>query len=267
MEGAEPEENVPDVQQQPAVEQSKSEAEPSAPEETAVPEQKAETSTQDEKAETGELSKDSLEGVQKENRKLRAKYKKMKKEIEELKSTKESLETELLELKEKTNAQAETIKTLEEKLQKCESESGSSSVSDIKEKAKQTDGLKVQADYLTRQVLQTQESETYLRQRLAEALEAQEESERKMKDLQVRLKRFIKDDQTKDERIMKMEQELKDITQQVEELEKYVDADQVQRIRKEAGSSISSMNGRGSNLSQMSKLDDSPTKSKVCTIL
>lgn len=44
-------------------------------------------------------------------------------------------------------------------------------------------------------------------------------AERKVKDLQLRLKRFAKDDQIKDEKIFQMEREVKELSDHIKKLE------------------------------------------------
>ena len=46
-----------------------------------------------------------------------------------------------------------------------------------------------------------------------------ESAERKVKDLQLRLKRFAKDDQLKDEKIMQMEKEFRELSEHSRKLE------------------------------------------------
>ncbi|XP_006814795.1 uncharacterized protein LOC102802738 [Saccoglossus kowalevskii] len=204
--------------------------------------------------------------LKKKYSKLKKKYDQSKKEFDTLKEKHSMVQSELEAQSGKITDLNVTIQRLKEQIDGGASKS--SSGTDLREKAKQTDGLQIQAEFLTRQVVDTRENERYLREQVSEAMEAREESERKMKDLQVRLKRFIKDDQTKDERILRMELELKEITQQVDELEKYVDQEQLKRIR--SGSPVSN-GGQKSTTSEKSKeLSEKPSssqQSKSCEIL
>ena len=66
-----------------------------------------------------------------------------------------------------------------------------------------------------------------------------EAAERKVKDLQLRLKRFVKDDKAKDERILLMEKELKDLNDKLTLFSDIVDANsnratRAQDVRNEA---------------------------------
>ena len=93
-------------------------------------------------------------------------------------------------------------------------------------------------DYLTRQVKEGKESEQYLKQKLEQKDHELEAAERKVKDLQLRLKRFVKDDKAKDERILLMEKELKDLNEKLNILSEMVDlnsntATRVQDVRNE----------------------------------
>ena len=67
------------------------------------------------------------------------------------------------------------------------------------------------------------ESEQYLKQKLEQKDHELEASERKVKDLQLRLKRFVKDDKAKDDRILLMEKELKDLNDKLSTLSEMVD--------------------------------------------
>ena len=78
-------------------------------------------------------------------------------------------------------------------------------------------------DYLTRQVKEGRESEQYLKQKLEQKDHELETAERKVKDLQLRLKRFVKDDKAKDERILLMEKELRELTDKLNLLSEMVD--------------------------------------------
>ena len=67
------------------------------------------------------------------------------------------------------------------------------------------------------------ESELYLRQKLEQKDHELETAERKVNDLQLRLKRFVKDDKAKDERILLMERELRDLNDKFSSLSEMVD--------------------------------------------
>lgn len=67
------------------------------------------------------------------------------------------------------------------------------------------------------------ESELYVKQKLEQKEHDLIAAERKVKDLQLRLKRFVKDDRAKDERILRMEKELKDLTEKLSSLSEMVD--------------------------------------------
>eukprot|EP00057_Strongylocentrotus_purpuratus_P015598 XP_011670072.1 PREDICTED: FK506-binding protein 5 [Strongylocentrotus purpuratus] len=98
------------------------------------------------------------------------------------------------------------------------------------------EGMKVQADYLARELSQTQDTEKYLREKLAEVLQEKEDSERRVKDMQLRLKRFAKDDQAKDARLAKMQKELREITHEVQILENMLDADTLRSVQEQRAS-------------------------------
>ena len=63
------------------------------------------------------------------------------------------------------------------------------------------------------------DSDSYLKQKLVETERELDTAERKVKDLQLRLKRFAKDDQLKDEKISQMEKESKEMSDHVKKLE------------------------------------------------
>lgn len=75
-----------------------------------------------------------------------------------------------------------------------------------------------------------------------------------MKDLQLRLKRFVKDDQTKDERIAQMEKEKRDLTESLNKLEQLVAET---RTDAQNNNEANATGGRGG----------SSEKSSVCVIL
>lgn len=146
------------------------------------------------------------------------------------------------------------------------------------DKLKQRDGYMVQADFLARELSQTQDAEKFLKEKVAELLEEKEESEKKVRDLQLRLKRFSKDDKVKDERIAKMESELKEITEEVQELETYLDEETKVKIRAKRsstrGSTVSAGNSH-TKVTDMNKMntnrshrDPEPVqRSRTCTII
>lgn len=63
------------------------------------------------------------------------------------------------------------------------------------------------------------DSDSYLKQKLGETERELDAAERKVKDLQLRLKRFAKDDQVKDEKIFQMEREVKELSDHIKKLE------------------------------------------------
>jgi len=63
------------------------------------------------------------------------------------------------------------------------------------------------------------DSDSYLKQKLGETERELDAAERKVKDLQLRLKRFAKDDQIKDEKIFQMEREVKELSDHIKKLE------------------------------------------------
>lgn len=65
--------------------------------------------------------------------------------------------------------------------------------------------------------------DSYLKQKLAETERELDTAERKVKDLQLRLKRFAKDDQIKDEKIFQMEKEVKELSEHIKKLERSVE--------------------------------------------
>ena len=67
------------------------------------------------------------------------------------------------------------------------------------------------------------DSDSYLKQKLAETERELDTAERKVKDLQLRLKRFAKDDQIKDEKIFQMEKEVKELSEHIKKLEHSVE--------------------------------------------
>ena len=71
-----------------------------------------------------------------------------------------------------------------------------------------------------------QEKEIYLEEKLTETSRDLEVAERKVKDLQLRLKRFVKDDEAKDQKMRQMEKEYKDLADQMHRIEESLDSKQ-----------------------------------------
>ncbi|XP_030856045.1 probable serine/threonine-protein kinase kinX [Strongylocentrotus purpuratus] len=129
------------------------------------------------------------------------------------------------------------------------------------------EGMKVQADYLARELSQTQDTEKYLREKLAEVLQEKEDSERRVKDMQLRLKRFAKDDQAKDARLAKMEKELREITHEVQILENMLDADTLRSVQEQrASGKVNGPSGAGTGTNK-GTAQPPPPQSKTCVIL
>ncbi|XP_038061119.1 fibrous sheath CABYR-binding protein-like [Patiria miniata] len=149
---------------------------------------------------------------------------------------------------------------IQQRLTKSEEEA-----KDRKRRGSEKDGMKVQADYMARELSQQQDTEKFLREKLAEVLEEKEESERKCKDLQLRLKRFAKDDQAKDERMTKMESELREISREVQVMEDHLDQETLRKIK--AGKGGQSTNGEATTTRTQAKQTTPVPKSKTCTIL
>jgi len=78
-------------------------------------------------------------------------------------------------------------------------------------------------EYLARQIKEGRESEGYLKQKLQEKERDLETADRKVKDLQLRLKRFAKDDQAKDYRIMQIEKENRDLVDKLNTMAEMMD--------------------------------------------
>lgn len=94
------------------------------------------------------------------------------------------------------------------------------------------------------------DSDSYLKQKLAETERELDTAERKVKDLQLRLKRFAKDDQLKDEKISQMEKEAKEMSDHVKKLEQ----------------SLTDSQGVNNNNAAM-QASSQKNDSKVCVIL
>lgn len=156
---------------------------------------------------------------------------------------------------------------LRAKIQRLEDEKLLSSPT-TDDKTRQRDGLRVQADYLANELSQTQDTEKYLREKLAEVLEEKAESERKVKDLQLRLKRFIKDDMAKDERVARLEAELREISQEVQQMETYLDEESLRKVQDQRKSSDRTAGQNGAAGGGARPGGASPTpQSKACVIL
>ena len=69
-----------------------------------------------------------------------------------------------------------------------------------------------------------QEKEIYLEEKLSETTRDLEKAERKVKDLQLRLKRSVKDDEVKDDKIRQMEREYKDLAEKMQSIEESLDS-------------------------------------------
>ena len=108
---------------------------------------------------------------------------------------------------------------------------------------------------MTRQVIAKQEKEIYLQEKLEETNRDLEIAERKVKDLQLRLKRFTKDDEAKDHKMRQMEKEYKDLS------------DQMQRIE-ESLHSKNKNNNKGEEVkNEAPSRQRKKSSSKVCVIL
>ena len=94
----------------------------------------------------------------------------------------------------------------------------------------------------------------YLEEKLSETTRDLEIAERKVKDLQLRLKRFVKDDEVKDSKIRQMEQEYKDLAEQMRRIEESLD-------------SKSRNNNLGEIHNESLKQEQKKRSSKVCVIL
>ena len=94
---------------------------------------------------------------------------------------------------------------------------------------------------MTRQLITKRENETHLEEKLAEANRDRELAEQKVKDLQLRLKRFAKDDEAKDQKMRQMEREYKELENQMQRIEESLD---FKGKNNNEGESIESVNGR-----------------------
>ncbi|XP_071815787.1 uncharacterized protein [Apostichopus japonicus] len=169
--------------------------------------------------------------------------------------------------------------TLKEKVESLEKEIHQLREGTEHEKVKQRDGYRVQADFLARELSQTQDAEKFLKEKVAELLEEKEEGEKKVRDLQLRLKRFAKDDKGKDERISKLETELKEITEVIQELESYVDEETRLKIQEKRTSTrqstVSGQENSHTKVTDMNKMntnrsyrDPEPVqRSRTCIIV
>ena len=109
-------------------------------------------------------------------------------------------------------------------------------------------------DYLTRQVIAKQEKQIYLEEKLAETNRDLEIAERKVKDLQLRLKRFVKDDEAKDKKMRQMEKEYKDLAHHMQQIEDSLE-------------SKSKNNNEGEPPSVKIEQQQKKNSSKMCVIL
>ena len=99
------------------------------------------------------------------------------------------------------------------------------------------------------------ESELYLGQKLEQKDHELEAAERKIKDLQLRMKRFVKDDKAKDERILSMEKELRDLTDKMNSLTEMLDQN---------ANAATTATSNGTIIAESRQLQK---KSSVCVIL
>ncbi|XP_068713698.1 enolase-phosphatase E1-like isoform X2 [Montipora foliosa] len=95
------------------------------------------------------------------------------------------------------------------------------------------------------------DSDSYLKQKLAETEKELDTAERKVKDLQLRLKRFAKDDQLKDEKISQMEKEVKELSDHSKKLEQ----------------SLAESKRESNNNAAVQQVGPPKNDSKVCVIL
>lgn len=95
------------------------------------------------------------------------------------------------------------------------------------------------------------DSDSYLKQKLAETEKELDTAERKVKDLQLRLKRFAKDDQLKDEKISQMEKEVKELSDHSKKLEQ----------------SLAESKRESNNNATVQQVGPQKNDSKVCVIL
>ena len=191
---------------------------------------------------------------------LQTKYSAAELQLDSLREQNDELRTKLQKMEEQSNKPEGSL-------------SKSSSTNSLREKARQRDGFRVQADYLAHELSQQQDTEKYLREKVAEILEEKEESERKLKDLQLKLKRFVKDDQAKDDRLAKLEGELREVAQEIQLLESYLDEETLQKVRRNRSSSQRSAAGQNGEVgatqsAEKYQTSSSPTpQSKTCIIL
>ena len=108
-------------------------------------------------------------------------------------------------------------------------------------------------DVIIRKLLDSlaSDSDSYLKQKLAETEKELDTAERKVKDLQLRLKRFAKDDQLKDEKISQMEKEVKELSDHSKKLEQ----------------SLAESKRESNNNATVQQVGPQKNDSKVCVIL
>jgi len=75
-----------------------------------------------------------------------------------------------------------------------------------------------ESEFLTRRIMEGRENESYLKSKLAEKERDLDTSQNKIKDLQLRLIRFTKDDQAKDKRVAMLEKEIRETNKKIEEM-------------------------------------------------
>ena len=114
-------------------------------------------------------------------------------------------------------------------------------------------------EFLTRKLQDGLESEGYVRQQLSDKERDLDASERKVKDLQLRLKRFAKDDQAKDERIAEMEKEFKDLSEKLQSME--------EMVNKQRSEQNNSAPGRTANGNAQHSNGNVQQNSRTCVLL
>ena len=114
-------------------------------------------------------------------------------------------------------------------------------------------------EFLTRKLQDGLESEGYVRQQLSDKERDLDASERKVKDLQLRLKRFAKDDQAKDERIAEMEKEFKDLSEKLQSME--------EMVNKQRSEQNNSAPGRTANGNAQHSNGNVQRNSRTCVLL
>ena len=112
------------------------------------------------------------------------------------------------------------------------------------------------SDFLTRQIKQGREQEEYYKRKLSDKQQELDDTHRRLKDLQLRMLRFTKDDQAKDKRVAILEHELRETRERLEEMEVM-----------EIGERYVSPERVGKSEKGEIKNDAPPPKTKVCAIL